>query len=204
MDTFDLLETMRVEAGGSIPLLPRHLERLGRSARFFGFTYDPDGIPAAILEAASRQTEPAVFRLLLSKEGDYQVQVKPPPSPGVPSRLVLAKLRVNSADPMLRHKTTGRGVYERAREGCDASTDVILINERGEVTETSIANIAVLREGRWVTPPVSCGVLPGTMRAQLLDESKIVEGVIRADELVPGEAIRCFNAVRGVFDVPFG
>jgi branched-subunit amino acid aminotransferase/4-amino-4-deoxychorismate lyase len=200
----ELLETMRVEAGGAIPLLPRHLERLGRSARFFGFLYDSDGIPAAILDAASRQTEPVVLRLVLSREGDFQIQQKPLPEPGMPSRLVLAKLRVNSADPLLRHKTTARSVYDRARNGHDPSADVILVNERGEVTETTIANIAVLRNGRWLTPPLSSGVLPGTMRAQLLDEAKIVEAVFHADDLVPGEPIRYFNAVRGVFDISFG
>jgi para-aminobenzoate synthetase/4-amino-4-deoxychorismate lyase len=198
----ELLETMRVEADGTIPLLPRHLERLGRSARFFGFSYDA-GLPGAILEAASGQTEPVVLRLVLSKEGDFQLQTKPLPEPGMPSRLVLAKLRVNSADPLLRHKTTARSVYDQAREGYDPATDVILVNERGEITEATIANIAVFRDGRWRTPPVACGVLPGTMRAQLLDEGKIVEGVIHSDELVSAEGIRYFNAVRGISEVHF-
>ena len=81
--------------------------------------------------------------------------------------------------------------------------DVILTNERGEVTETPIANIAVLRNHHWVTPMVSCGLLPGTMRANLLAEGHLVEGVIRVDELAPGETIRCFNSVRGVFDCTF-
>ncbi len=191
---------MRVESDGAIPLLARHLERLGRSARYFGFSYDAVGLPAAILEAAA----PGVLRLVLSKDGDFQIQKKPLPEPGLPSRLVLAKTRVNSADPMLRHKTTARSIYEKAREGYGSSTDVILVNERGEITEATIANIAVFRDNRWRTPPIACGVLPGTMRAQLLDEGRIVESVIRADELLPGEAIRYFNAVRGVFDVMLG
>jgi para-aminobenzoate synthetase/4-amino-4-deoxychorismate lyase len=199
---FQLLETMRVEPDGTIRLLARHLERLGRSARYFGYACD-EGLPGAILEKAAQQSEAAMFRLLLARDGSYELQRKPLPAPGKPSRLVKARLRVNSAEPLLGHKTTARGVYERAAEGFDADTDVILVNERGEATETTIANIAVLRGNQWITPKLSCGVLPGTMRAQLLDEGQIVEGLVRADDLVPGETIRCFNAVRRVFDVPF-
>jgi branched-subunit amino acid aminotransferase/4-amino-4-deoxychorismate lyase len=58
-------------------------------------------------------------------------------------------------------------------------------------------NIAVFREGRWVTPQVSCGLLSGVMREELLERGEIVEGVILARELQPGEAVRCFNALRG-------
>jgi para-aminobenzoate synthetase/4-amino-4-deoxychorismate lyase len=199
---FQLLETMRVEADGTIRLLARHLERLGRSARYFGYACDA-GLPGAILEATAQQSEAGMFRLLLARDGSFELQRKPLPKPGTPSHLVKARLRVNSADPILSHKTTARGIYEQARSGCDADTDVILINERGEATETTILNIAVLRGNQWVTPKLSCGVLPGTMRAQLLDEGQIVEGVVRADQLTPGEAIRCFNAIRGVFDVRF-
>ena len=199
----ELLETMRVEADGTISLLARHLERLGRSARYFGYTCPADSIPAAILEEATRLSEPAVLRLTLARDGDFQLQRKTLPTPGQPSRLVRATFKVNSAEPLLRHKTTNRTIYDRARERYDPSTDVILINERGEITETTIANIAVLRNEQWITPKLSCGLLPGTMRAQLLDEGKIIEGIIDSDDLVPGEPIRYFNAVRGVFDTRF-
>jgi branched-subunit amino acid aminotransferase/4-amino-4-deoxychorismate lyase len=79
----------------------------------------------------------------------------------------------------------------------------LIVNLRGEVTETTIANVAVLRHGRWVTPPVECGLLPGVMRAELLARGEIVEAVVRADELVMGETVRCFNAVRGVVDAKY-
>ena len=81
--------------------------------------------------------------------------------------------------------------------------DVILVNERNEVTETTISNLAVLRGGKWITPPLFSGLLPGVMRAAMLEEGLLVEGVIGLDDLIPGEVIRCFNSVRGIFDVPF-
>ncbi len=195
----ELLETMRVEAGGATPLLDRHLARIANSAPILGFLCDSASLRAAIEQQAIKQKEPVVFRLLLARAGSHELQVKPPPATQI-TRLVLAQVRVNSADPMLRHKTTSRGIYDAARAGLPPDTDAILVNERGEATETTIANIAVLRGGQWTTPPISCGVLPGTMRAQLLEEGEIVEG---QHSLVPGESIRCFNAVRGVFDVSF-
>jgi para-aminobenzoate synthetase/4-amino-4-deoxychorismate lyase len=191
----DLLETMRVEAGGAMPLLERHLARLSASARHFDYRCHTTDLRAAILREAIKQNEAVVFRLLLARDGSHELQVRPLPK-GRITRLVIADTRVDSADPMLRHKTTARGVYDAARAGLPADTDAILVNERGEATETTIANIAVLRNGV-DAPPVSCGLLPGVLRAQLLEEGKLVEGVLT---LVPGETIRCFNAVRGEFE----
>ena len=199
---FDLLETMKV-CGGTIRLLSRHLERLRGSAQYFGFACDLDGLRQAIMTEASRQPEPAMLRLLVSRDGAHELQVKPLPAAGRLLYLRRSPITVDSASPFLYHKTTARAIYERARAGCSEDVDVILANERGEVTETTIANIAVLRNYRWVTPPVSCGLLPGTMRAHLLAEGQLVEGVVHSDELLPGETIRCFNALRGVFDVTY-
>lgn len=184
---------MRVEAGGTMPLLDRHLARIANSAQILGFLCHSADLRAAIKRKAIKQNELCVFRLLLARDGSHELQVKPLPASQI-TRLVLSPTRVNSADPMLRHKTTARSLYDSARSGLPPDTDAILVNERGEVTETTIANIAVLRDGVWITPPISCGVLPGTMRAQLIEEGKIAEVVIPG--LLSGEPVRCFNAVR--------
>jgi branched-subunit amino acid aminotransferase/4-amino-4-deoxychorismate lyase len=197
-----LLETMRVSEG-EIVLLKRHMERIWRSSQELGFVCDTDVVGAAIWTAGVRQTESVVLRFLLSRDGSHEIQVKALPPAGWPGYLQLSSVVVDSDDPTLRHKTTARAVYERAREGCRDEADALIVNERGEITETSILNVAVKRDGLWITPPVACGLLPGTMRAELLDEGSIREGVILAHDLVPGEMIRCFNAVRGVLDVPF-
>ncbi len=199
---FELLETMLVSEG-AILLLKRHLQRLDRSAEELGFVCDTDVIGRDVWSTGCRQTERVVMRLLLARDGSHQIQLRPAPVTGRPEFLRMAAITVDSADPMLRHKTTARSVYEQARGDCPEEGDVLLTNERGEITETSILNIAVLRDGKWITPPLACGVLPGTMRAELLDNGAIREGVILAADLKPGETIRCFNAVRGVVDVPF-
>jgi branched-subunit amino acid aminotransferase/4-amino-4-deoxychorismate lyase len=184
---------MKVGADGTIPLLERNLARMSASAQVLGFRCDVEALRSAILEKA--KTERAtMFRLLLARDGAFELQLKPVIPLGI-SRLGLAARVVSSSDPMLRHKTTNRVLYEGA-------TDALLVNERGEVTETGIANIAVLRDGKWVTPPVSCGLLPGTRRAQLLDQGEIVEGVVRVKDLVAGELIRFFNG-RGVFEAVY-
>lgn len=198
MTDFRLIETMRVSEMGDVHLLERHLLRLRRSARYFSFKYDSEKLRDAILAAASHQ--PACLRLLLSEAGEVELNSKPRPSQQ-PQQLRLARVRVNSRDPFLYHKTTNRGIYEEASRDCDIETDAILINERDEITETTIANIAVYRERQWITPALSSGLLPGVGRAELLARGDIVEGVIHVDDLMPGEPIRCFNALRGVFDL---
>ncbi len=189
--TFQLLETMRVTPHG-IYLLDRHLQRLCESAAYFAFRCDP-----ASLRTAIEKTEaPCRLRLLLSPDGEYECDRGPLPVRN-PERLRLSPIRVNSSDPFLYHKTTRRDIYGAA------GPEALLMNERDEITETGIANVAVLRGGKWVTPRTACGLLPGVMRAELLDTGEIVEGVVSCADLRAGETIRCFNALRGVFDARF-
>ncbi|HLH31932.1 MAG TPA: aminotransferase class IV [Terriglobia bacterium] len=194
---FRLIETMRVSDSGEVPLLERHLQRLRQSARHFSFKFDSEKLREAINGAMPRG--PASMRLLLSQNGDLEISSGTLPS-GHPDRLELSTVRVNSKDQFLYHKTTNRTVYEQARIGHDENTDVILINERGELTETTITNIAVYRDGAWITPALSCGLLPGVQRAELLARGDIVEGIIHPEDLSSSDPVRCFNALRGVFE----
>jgi para-aminobenzoate synthetase/4-amino-4-deoxychorismate lyase len=195
---FRLIETMRVCEDGTVFLLDRHLARLMKSSRHFSFRCDLDRIRGSLLKAAVRHGQPACLRLTLSVDGSADIETAPLPA-GYVQRVKLSSVRVQSDDVFLYHKTTNRGLYERARSECDERMDAILINERGEITETSIMNIAVFRNSRWITPQTSCGLLPGVMREELLARGEIIEGVIRAEELINGEHVRCFNALRGVF-----
>lgn len=199
---FQLLETMNAHAG-RIQRLSRHLERLGASAAHFDFEFDSPGIRRMLLALASLHAKPVVLRLVLHRDGLAAVEERPLPPRGQIQRLRLAPGPVDSGNPFLCHKTTQRQVYESARAGLPPEEDALLYNERGEITETTIANVAVQRAGRWITPPVSCGLLAGVMRAELLAEGRIAEGVIRLDELAPGESILFFNSVRGVLEVPY-
>jgi len=196
---FQLIETMRVSESGEVFLLDRHLDRLSRSSDVFSFRCDVPEIRRSIAAAALPNSS---LRLTLSKGGELTLECKPLPQ-GHAERLILSSVRVNSGDEFLYHKTTNRAVYDAASRECDERTDAILVNERGEITETTITNIAVSRVDRWITPHVSCGLLSGVMREELLSRGEITEGVVFASELQRGEPVRCFNAVRGVFDVVF-
>jgi len=202
MIEFQLVETMRVSEHGEVRQLDRHLGRLNRSAEFFSFKCDLAKMRDDILRAVPCDGNPVCLRLMLSKGGESNLESGTLPA-GYAQRLMLSSVSVNSGDVFLYHKTTNRGIYDQARRECDEQTDAILINERGEITETTIMNVAVFRDGRWITPRTSCGLLPGIMREELLERGEIVEGVVPGSQLRSGELIRCFNALRGVFDVKF-
>src|SRR5262249_52420632 len=157
-------------------------ERLSRSARFFGFTFDPANARDKILQAISNDGKPLCLRLTLSEEGALRQQPGPIPV-GHAKLLRLSRVRVDSNDTFLYHKTTHRAIYEAARREWDSETDATLMNERGEITETTIMNIAVFRDGSWITPRVTCGLLSGVMREELLSRGEIAEGVVPANEL---------------------
>ncbi|MEZ5227501.1 MAG: aminotransferase class IV [Acidimicrobiales bacterium] len=114
-----------------------------------------------------------------------------------PWRVALATTPVSSTDPALRPPTTQRHVYDHHRSQHPEADEVILWNERGEVTETTIGNIVIERNGWLVTPPLSSGLLPGTFRAELLAHDKIGEGVVTVDELATADALFMINAIRG-------
>lgn len=199
--------------GGSYWLLDYHLRRLERSADYFGFALRP-GEPRTRLEALAPTLAGGAFRVRLQLEagGEISVAATPYDGPGdgctreiaalgssgeaQALRLQLAPTPVDSTQRWLFHKTTRRQVYDAARAACPGADDVLLWNEQSEVTETTIGNIVARVDGRLVTPPLACGLLPGTLRAWLLDQGEIVEQVIRLDQLAGCELYR-INALRG-------
>jgi para-aminobenzoate synthetase/4-amino-4-deoxychorismate lyase len=117
----------------------------------------------------------------------------PPPGPW---RVALAAAPVDTEDPFLYHKTTHRQVYETRLAGGDYD-DVLLWNEAGELTESTVANLVLELDGRSWTPPLRCGLLPGTRRAELLHRGEIHERVLTPDDLRRADRIRLVNSVRG-------
>ncbi len=116
-------------------------------------------------------------------------------------RVSISNTRTDPAEPMLYHKTTHRPVYAQAFAGAvrDGLDDVLFLNLRGEVTEGAISNVFVVKEGRWFTPPIECGLLPGVYRRHLLEtRPDIEERVLSLDDLRTADAIYVCNAVRGL------
>ncbi len=195
---FQLLETMAGSPGGEVRNLEMHLGRLTRSAQYFDFHVELDQIRSAI-QAALRSTEiPTRVRLLVSRGGAVSVEVGPMPSAARGTvRLDLDLAPVQSSDVWLFHKTTRRSVYQCRAARHPGVDDVILINERGELTETTVANLVVELDGRWWTPPLDSGCLPGIERGNLLADGKITERVITLDDLTRAQGIALVSSLRG-------
>lgn len=196
---FSLLETMLWTGEEGYFILPYHLQRLQDSAIYFSFPVEIERIQAELDRlAASLPAQPHRVRLLVARDGSLTCQALPldlAPD-GRPVRLRLAPTPVDPADPFLYHKTTHRQLYEAARAACPDADEVLLWNERGEVTETTIANVVIRLDNEWVTPPVTCGLLPGTFRAWLLAQGQLRERVVTLDELKRSEQIYLVNSVR--------
>lgn len=196
---FDLLETILWEPEGSFFLLERHLRRMEASARYFDFPFDRKSIVRALCDLERRFSATAQkVRLTLSPTGIPSCGNTPlgPDAPHASVRLGIAGFSVDSSDIFLYHKTTHRRVYLEAKDSCPDCDEVLLRNEHGLVTESTIANLVILHGGQWITPPVECGLLPGTFREQLLEEGKIREGPVTMDMLDHAEQIVLINSVR--------
>ena len=202
---FELFETMLYAAGGpSIPgitLLDRHLARLASSAERFGFDLDLDEVRHRLESIEARS--PQRVRLVVGPDGSVSISTTPiNPSIGDPWQVPVDRLPggiapVQSSDLFLQHKTTHRVAYDSARARHPQALDVILWNERGELTETTIGNLVIDLDGQLLTPARHCGLLPGTFRAELLDHNKVVEDVLPVGCLAEAREIFMINSVRG-------
>jgi para-aminobenzoate synthetase/4-amino-4-deoxychorismate lyase len=199
-----LLETMKLQQDGTVFLLDLHMDRLARSASKLGYSMDRQAIQNTIQavshEAQQRcpETGPEmILRLLLWSDGQFDLSTNPLiASTSESTQIELAKEPVDSMNLFLHHKTTGRSVYETACRSVADASEAILWNERGEVTESAIANIAVKRGDRWVTPPLSCGLLGGTYRQELLRRGELHAAVVMVEELRASDEIALINSVR--------
>lgn len=195
---FELFETLRHDPEGGLRHLPEHLERLEASARYFGFRVDLEAATAALKAGASGAAGPRRIRLVLARDGSVGVEVSElPDTPERPIRVAVDPEPVDPADPWLYHKTTRRAPYERRRQRRPDVDDVLLVNARGEVTESTIANLAVRLGGRWVTPPVASGLLPGSYRAVLVRDGSLVERAVTLPELRGADELALVSSVRG-------
>lgn len=193
---FSLLETMLWSPEEGFFLREQHIERLLDSANFFDFPVSKDGIESHLQEIASGFDSPQRIRLLLDRHGQLHSESKPhqPKQKTVDARLAVAP--VNSSDVFLFHKTTQREIYERAHSAFPQCDDVLLYNEHDELTEFTIGNLVVELHGRLITPPIECGLLPGTFRAHLITTGQVIEQKVKVSELK--DCIRIFriNSVR--------
>lgn len=193
-DSLRLIETLLWD-GARFPRLAGHLARLGASAARLAFACDLGAVEAALMGAV--RAVPLRVRLTLAADGAVAVTVADLPPTHADWRIGLAEVRLRSDNPWLGVKTTRRAVYDAARAGLPAGLDeVIFQNERGEVCDGTITTVFFDRGAGLRTPPLACGLLPGVLRAGLLDTGMCREEVLMVGDL-PQVRLWVGNALRG-------
>ena len=202
---FELIETLRWEPEEGFVRLDRHLARLYASAHALGFAADPEAIGEALRECKGERV-PLRVRLTLARDGEANATTAPfePLAKDAVWRLRMAKARLDSTDPLIRHKTTRRQVYETARAefAREEADEVLLLNERGEVCEGTITNLFIdIGEPVLVTPPLTSGLLPGVLRGSLVEQVTAREAVLTEAHLRGAKAVYVGNSLRGLIRV---
>lgn len=194
-----VIETMRWDRQHGFARLKRHLSRCAASCEQFRIPFDAEAVRAALHRAAIG--EHMRVRLTVDLNGQIEVsatEISAGP-PAAPWRIALSEHRLRADNAWLRFKTTERELYDRTRRDLPAHLDeTVFANERGEVCEGTITNLFFDFGDGLVTPPVSCGVLPGVLRAEMLADGKCREGVVTCAEMDRAEAIWAGNSVRGL------
>jgi para-aminobenzoate synthetase/4-amino-4-deoxychorismate lyase len=193
---FSLIETLRLEHG-VYSLLDRHIARLVASANYFGFVCDLEKIRAVFSQCANQAIGLNKVRLLLSADGSIDLTTETLTDGTEVLRVGISTVPVHSGDRFCYHKTTRRGSIDAARSSHPDCDEVLLLNEFGQLTEGSYHTLVVKLDGLKVTPPLSCGLLPGVLREQLLESGEISERILLPADLESADEIWCVNSVRG-------
>ncbi|WP_430439693.1 aminotransferase class IV family protein [Shinella sp.] len=200
-----LIETLRWEPGTGFLRLERHLTRLAHSASVFGLN-SAEEARQALLTALAAPALPGIsplrIRLELFADGRIDVQTAPftPLAPDAIWRLKIARTRLSSVDPLLRHKTSRRAAYAAARAEFPTETadEVLLLNEHGMLCEGTITSL-FLDDGTGIlkTPSLACGLLAGVLRQELLESGKAAEQILRPEDFGEG-TVFVGNSLRGL------
>ena len=196
---FELLETLALDQG-TLRRAPAHLARLASAAAHFGYPFDAARVQAALQAARDAHAQGLWrVRLLLDAQGAPQVQAFAMETPPSRVRLQLApRAFAEARSDFSRFKTTRRAHYEAFAPTAQGVFDTLLWNAEGEITECTRGNIALqLSDGRWVTPPLHCGLLNGIGRAERLRAGELHEAVVRVQDLPRVQALAFVNSLRG-------
>ncbi|MFC0251592.1 chorismate-binding protein [Massilia consociata] len=199
----EVFETVRASLENGCRHVEQHLDRLASSCRYFGHPFDFGAARAALNDACAALPPGQLHRLRLAvaHTGDMTVQAAPLAALGEPVKVLLSSTPTHSGDVFLRHKTNVRSRYDAAWRAAEAhgAFDMLFFNERGELTEGGRSNVFVRFDGAWYTPPLSCGLLPGVMRAILLGAPawNASERVITREMLEAADDLVVCNALRG-------
>jgi para-aminobenzoate synthetase/4-amino-4-deoxychorismate lyase len=187
----ELIETLCWDGG--FLRLEAHLARMAKSATVFGTAFDAAAARWALDASVTGKAGPLRVRLTLDETGLHKA-IAHELAPNPPHwTYAVSPDRTDSADVLLRHKTSRRELYDRDHPGVD---EVIFLNQRGELTEGARSNIFAERDGMLLTPPLEAGVLPGILRAELIAQGRAREATLTTNDL--DGKIWFGNALRGL------
>ena len=197
---FDLLESLLLTSDKEYFLLDLHLQRLQESASYFAFALNINAVHEQLKAIAQPLPHtPHKVRLLVSKTGKIHVEAEQIiDRPAQRLQVGIAESSIDSSNLFLYHKTTHRSIYDRAKQTFPELDDVLLWNQRGELTESCFANLVVEWDGQWYTPPVQSGLLAGTLRAWLLQQKRVQERVLYLEDLPHCSRVFLVNSVRQI------
>lgn len=195
---FKLLETIAY-ANGVFRLKERHIHRLLQSAEYFSIPIEETAVSKLLdLHQIEHPGQSHRIRLLADQSGQLEISYSDMPVLiEKKHKFALAATPVDKTNRYYYHKTTYRKVYEDFKIEHTDVFDTLLWNEAGELTEFTIGNLVIEQEGIFLTPPVASGLLPGTLREELIEEGTIQEAVLTKDDLQTASHIWLINSVRG-------
>lgn len=197
---FQLIESLPCKHGKGPVRLDRHLQRLADSASYFGFKYREQRVTAAVTSALRAHTPDggeSRVRISLYRDGHVDVAVGTAPEPPAGTTTVALDYEpIDTRECWPHHKTTLRQPYDH-RLAKHRTDDVLLVNERGQVTGACHANLAALIDGQWWTPPLSSGCIAGISREVLLHSRYLAERILLPSDVLKADALALINSLRG-------
>jgi para-aminobenzoate synthetase/4-amino-4-deoxychorismate lyase len=186
-------------------MLEEHLGRLARSADYWDMPCDVNSLRPMLSELEDTMSGPTKVRILASGEGQVSLSLSAAPErfrlrPGPadnPIRVCIDTVPLDSSDPRLFHKVADRTRFDERRKRNAGVDDVLCVNEHGNITESTIANVVFLIDGVWRTPPIGDGLLGGILRERLMLDGTLKEQSVSIHEALEAEAVALINSVRG-------
>jgi para-aminobenzoate synthetase / 4-amino-4-deoxychorismate lyase len=193
-----LIETLRFDPTRGFYLMDLHMRRLEQSCEYFSIPFIREKIIDALEKAVVGKTTAQKVRLLVDASGGIFLESQKLNELPKKPKIMLSKKLVSSGDPYLYHKTTLRALYDRELISAQSEgfVEVVFLNEQKQITEGSFTNVFLEKNGQLYTPLLSCGLLPGTLREQLLEEKKVLEGIFYLQDLLNADAVYIGNSVR--------
>lgn len=203
---FEIIESMLLE-NGEIFLLKEHLKRMKETANYFLFRFDEKMILNELKKSidSADTNQKYKIKILLNKWGYVNVSVMPVRKTEGIVKVILSEHSNDSSDKFYRFKTTNRPLYdsELSRWSEKGFTEVIFMNEKKEITEGAITNIFILKNNKWFTPRLECGLLNGVYRNYYIELFQAEEKRITLKDLINADKLLLTNSVRKEIIVDF-